>query len=109
MAIGKRPSVAEWQGPFIPSGTMGMSGLLSSVITLTPADYGASPLCSKLLISVHAQGAHFTLDGTDPSGTTGFHIDVAGGPYMIALGEDVVAVKVIEESASAVISWQFGQ
>lgn len=75
---------------------------ISSAVTLTPAA-GAT----KLLIQVTTQNLRYTLDGTAPTTSSGF-LMTAGDPPIIIVLEDNVTIKVIEESATADIQYQWG-
>lgn len=76
---------------------------LSSAVTLTkPANADA------LLISVLTQAVRFTLDGTTPTAAKGFRIPTGQGPMIIDAGSGCTAIKIIEESASAAIEYQWG-
>lgn len=76
---------------------------LNSVATLAPAT-GAT----KLLIQALTQNVRYTLDGTTPSATVGFQLKAGDPPLLIPLSAGVT-VKVIEETASAVIQYQWGK
>ena len=108
MAIGKRPSVPEWQGPFIPKGSIGGADDISSAVTLDPSNEGAPLHVSKLMLGAATQSLRYTLDGTTPTATVGFLVKAGEPPHIIALGEDVT-VKIIEVSATCVESYQWGQ
>ncbi len=78
------------------------SASLSSAFTITIASN-----VNKLLLQAITQAIRFTLDGTTPTATIGFELKADGTILEIP----VVAgqtVKVIEETASAVIQYQQG-
>ena len=89
--------------PFVISGSNTKNASLSSAQPLT-APAGAR----KLLIQAFAQNVRYTLDGaTAPAATVGFQIKAGDAPVIIpVVGGQVV--KVIEESASAYINYQWG-
>lgn len=87
---------------FNPIGAHAEDTTVSSVTTLTPPT-GAT----KLLIQALTQNVRFVLDESTPDANTGFQLKAGDPPMLIPLvaGQDI---KVIEETASAVIQYQFG-
>lgn len=83
-----------------PVGAHTTNGTLSSAVTLTRPT-GAD----VLIIQAFAQNVRYTLDGTTPTSTTGFQLTV-GTLRVIEVGL-ATAVKVIEESASGSIQYQW--
>jgi len=74
---------------------------LSSAVTLTtPAGANA------LLIQAFTQNIRYTVDGTTPTASKGFQL-AAGSILLIDVGADMT-IKVIEETASASIDYQWG-
>lgn len=72
---------------------------LASAVTLTrPA--GAN----RIMLQAFTQNVRFTLDGTVPTSSAGFRLDV--GTYIV-LPFTSTAITVIEESASASIQYQW--
>lgn len=72
---------------------------LSSAVTLTrPA--GAQ----RIMIQAFTQNVRFTLDGTTPTASTGFRLDV--GTYLV-IPFTGTAIKIIEETASASVQYQW--
>lgn len=78
------------------------SGLtISSVQTLTPPA-GAT----KLLVQALTQNIRYTIDGSNPSTTSGFQLKAGDPPIIIPLGNRTI-IKVIEESGGASLQYQF--
>lgn len=86
---------------FNPVGSHTTNSSLSSAVTLTPPT-GAT----KLLIQAFTQNIRITLDGTTPTASTGFQIVAADPPLMIPVGSGM-SIKVIQETASASIQYQW--
>lgn len=95
-------SVATAPLPFTPVGAHTVNSSLSSAVTLTPPA-GAN----ALLIQALTQNVRFTLDGTTPTASTGFQI-IAGNPAMIIDLSATTVFKIIQETATATIQYQFG-
>ena len=87
---------------FNPVGSHVDGTVITSAVTLTPPT-GAT----KILIQAVGQNIRITLDGTVPAATTGFVLVANDPPLLIPLGNDTV-LKVIEESATADIQYQWG-
>lgn len=76
---------------------------VAAVHTLTPPN-GAL----HLLIQALEQNVRYTLDGTDPTASVGFQLR-AGDPPIIIIVPTNVTLKVIEETAGAVLQYQWCQ
>lgn len=79
------------------------NGSLSSVVTLTPPSESAQVLAIQALTKSIRYTV--TIGGSSPSASSGFQI-TAGGSDIIPVASGAV-VKVIEESASASIEYQW--
>jgi hypothetical protein len=78
------------------------SATLSSAFTITvPAT------ANKIIMEAVTQNIRFTLDGTTPTATLGFRVIAGTGPLMVPV-VPAQTVKVIEETASAVLQYQLG-
>lgn len=88
---------------FTPTVSGHNSGLtISSATTLTiPA--GAT----QLMIQALTQNVRFTLDGTTPTASLGFQL-AAGDPPIILPISSTTVVKVIQETATASLQYNFG-
>lgn len=75
---------------------------ISSATTLTPPAEAI-----KLMIQALDQNVRYTLDGTDPTTSTGFQLFAGDPPIIIPLGIDMT-IKVIEEAATADLQYQWG-
>lgn len=96
-------SIQSVEFHFTPVGAHSDGVSISSVQTLTcPAD------ASKLLIQALGQNVRYTLDGTVPTASKGFQLK-AGDPPVIIPVTSSTTVKVIEESATADLQYQFGK
>ena len=62
---------------------------------------------NKVLIGAIGANVRYTLDGTAPSATFGFQLKDGDPPIVIPFGPATL-LKVIEETASATIDFQFG-
>jgi len=83
------------------SGSHAQDATISAATTLTqPAGANA------ILIQAFAQNVRYTLDGTTPTATLGFRI-AAGDEKLIPVPASGMTVKVIEETASASIDYQW--
>ena len=66
-----------------------------------------APGATKLLIQATANNIRFTLDGTTPTVAIGFQL-IAGDPaIIIPITEDTI-VTIIEETATSVVQFQWG-
>ena len=83
-------------------GSHTQNGTLSSAVTLTPPS-GADILQIQPL----TQNVRIVFDGSTPDATTGFQL-TAGTIYFIDVGQDY-SIKLIEETASASVEYQWGQ
>jgi len=88
---------------FIPLSAHNANTDISSATELVPPA-GAT----KLLIQALTENVRYTIDGTDPTTAIGFLITANDPPGVIYLGADMV-VKVIEETATASIQYQWGK
>lgn len=89
---------------FTPVGSHADGASISSALTLTPPNDDAS----KLLMQALGQNVRFTLDGTTPTATKGFQL-VAGDPPLLLPVTSSTTVKVIEETATADLQYQWGK
>jgi hypothetical protein len=90
------------QAPFTPIGAHTSNAALSSAVTLTPAA-GAD----QLLIQALTQNVRVTVGGTTPTATLGFQLK-AGDPAVLIGLSGATVIRVIEETASATIQYQWG-
>ena len=88
---------------FNPVGAHNDGLAISSATTITIPD-GAT----KIMIQALTQNVRFTLDGTAPTTSKGFQLQVGQMPVIIPLGRSTV-IKVIEEAATADLQYQFGE
>ena len=88
---------------FDPVGVHVDGTVITSAVTLTPID-GAT----KLMIQALGQSVRITFDGTTPTATTGFQLWKEDPMQLIPIGDDMV-IKVIEETATADIQFQWGR
>lgn len=87
---------------FRPLGSHNSGATISSATTLTPTA-GAT----KLLIQALTQNVRFTLDGTVPTASLGFQILAAAAPIVVPI-DSATVIKVIQETATASLQYQFG-
>lgn len=85
---------------FVAQGAHGVDTTISTATTLTPPS-GAD----ALLLQAFTQAVRWTVDGTTPTASTGFQLP-AGSSVLIEVG-DGQTVKVIEETATASIQYQW--
>ncbi len=79
------------------------NGSLSSAVTLTPP-----ARAGRLVIQALTQNVRVRLDGTAPTTTVGFQVKAGDPPVEIGIGRNTV-VKVIEETPSATINYQWAE
>lgn len=101
MAAGKRVAV---EGLFTPVGSHVAGTVISSAVTITTTQPAAS---SKLLIQAITQNIRYTLDGTTPTASVGFQLKAGDPPVLIPVRSGM-AIKVIEETATGSIQYQWG-
>lgn len=89
---------------FIPEGPHQQDATISSATTLSKPAWGAS----KLLIQAVDQNLRMTLDGTTPTASKGFVLEADKPPVLVYVGEGVT-VKVIEETATGGVEYQWGR
>ena len=87
---------------FDPIGSHADGTDISSATTLAPGS-GAT----KLLIQALGQNVRLTLDGTTPTTSKGFKLVAGDPPVMIWTAG--ATVKIIEETATADIQYQWGK
>ena len=75
---------------------------ISSATTLTPPT-GAT----KIMIQALTQNVRYTLDGTAPEAAKGFQLLAGDPPLVIPLGSGMT-IKVIQETATADLQYQWG-
>ena len=74
---------------------------MSSAVSITvPAGAG------QWMVGALTQNVRFTLDGTTPTASKGFQIK-AGEPFLLVSVTPGNTIKVIEETATAVLDYQF--
>lgn len=83
-------------------GDHGNNGSLSSVVTLTPPN-GAS----QILMQALTQNIRFRLDNGTPTASVGFQLKAGDPPLLIWVGGN--DIKIIEETASANVQYQWVQ
>ena len=88
---------------FNPVGAHNDGLAISSATTITIPD-GAT----KIMIQALTQNVRLTLDGTAPTTSKGFQLQVGQMPVILPLGRSTV-IKVIEEAATADLQYQFGE
>lgn len=87
---------------FNPIGAHTTDATISAATDLTkPA--GAT----ALILQATGQAVRYTLDGTTPTASTGFRL-AANERVELAIGSGVSIVKVIEETSSGAVQWQWG-
>ena len=87
---------------FEPVGAHSDGATISSATTLTAPD-GAT----KIMMQALTQNVRFTLDGTAPEAAKGFQLKAGDPPLVIPLGNGTV-IKVIQETATADLQYQWG-
>ncbi len=87
---------------FDPVSSHLQDGTISAATTLVPP-----PGANKVLVQAVGANVRYTLDGVDPTATFGFVLADGDAPLVIPFGP-TTTLKVIEESATAVIDFQFG-
>jgi hypothetical protein len=88
---------------FIPVGAHTAATVISSAVTLTTPD-GAT----KIRIQALTQNIRYRLDGSNPTTVVGFQIKAGDAPIVIPL-HGAQSIRVIEETATANIQYQFGK
>lgn len=87
--------------PFSPVGSHVSNGSISSATTITiPAN------CNGILWNAKTQNVRYTLDGTTPTASVGHVLLASGGTELLPLGTGVI-LRVIEETTTAVLNYQF--
>lgn len=91
-------------GAYLPLGSSTENSSLSSVLTITAPAYATG-----LLIQALTQNIRITLDGSTPAtgtGSTGAGFQIAAGAATVLIPvREGQQIKVIEEAASAVITY----
>lgn len=88
--------------PFTPIGGHNSVVLTTNIITLTPPEHA-----TEVLIQILDVNCRFTLDGTDPTSSSGFQL-VAGDALIISISR-TTTIKIIGESTGAAVEYQFGR
>lgn len=101
MAISKSRVLTSVQ-PFVPVGAHAVDSTISASTTLTP-ETGAT----ALLLQALTNNIRYTLDNSTPTASTGFQLE-AGKLILIDVPSSGMTIKVIEETASASIQYQWG-
>jgi hypothetical protein len=87
-----------------PQGSHVSNSTLNAVVTLTPPDIFYE--WTGVLVQAVDENIRYTIDGTDPTSSSGFQLQVDQPPILLPIGEDSV-LKFIEETASATLEYQF--
>ena len=87
---------------FDPVGSHLQDTTIAAATTLS-----APPGANKLLIQAFGANVRYTLDGVDPTATFGFQLKADDPPIVIPFGPTTI-VKVIEETTTATVDFQFG-
>lgn len=87
--------------PFTLVGAHGSNSSLGSAVTLTPPTGGHA-----VILQAITQNVRVTLDGTTPTASVGFQIR-AGDPPAVLDTPTGTSLKVIQETASAVLQYQW--
>lgn len=92
--------------PFNPLGAHTQNSSLSSAVTLE--SILARPTgATKVLMQAQTQNVRFVLDGSTPTASKGFQLK-AGDPPMVVPVPKTATIKLIEETTTAVIDFQWG-
>lgn len=91
---------------FNPISTHNDGLAISSAQTIAIPD-GLARNVAKLLIQAVGQNVRYTLDGTTPTATKGFQLKAGDPPIIIPVGGNTT-IKVIEETATADLQYQWG-
>jgi hypothetical protein len=97
---GYYPAIAPH--PFTPVGGHNSVILTSNIITLTPPDNAI-----EVLVQILDVNCRFTLDGTDPTTSSGFQL-IAGDAVIISISK-TTTIKITGESSGASVEYQFGR
>lgn len=66
------------------------------------------PTPDRLLVFALTQSVRYTLDGSAPTPTIGFRITAGNDPVVITFGPNTT-IRMVEEVATAVLDYQWGQ
>ncbi len=89
---------------FSPIGNHATDALLSSAKPLVP-----EPHATKVMLQALAQNIRYTLEGSTPLvGTVGFLLLTGDAPIIIEI-ERSTTITVIEETATAILQFQWGK
>lgn len=109
MAGGKKtkggPASRVDLAPFNPVDVHTQRADLTVVRTITPPNIAVT--IDRIIIQAFDQNIRYTLDDSDPTPAFGFRLTATNDPIMIGLGPDTV-LKVVEEAATAVLSYVWG-
>ena len=94
-----------WQRPFMPheDHQHGSTALPDGVITMnTPK--GAN----EIMIQALTQSIRYTLDGTDPTSTSGFQLTAGNDPIVISVMGGRTTLKFYRAASGAILEHQWG-
>jgi hypothetical protein len=103
--------VSKREGCFTPVGTHQTDATVSTATELFPATTlpdEQENLVNCILIQANIRDVRYTLDGTDPTATTGFLLTAGSSPSLFYLPAGI-RLKVIETVASATVQFQYGR
>jgi len=95
-----------WEYPFTPAQGQSHTEVtdLSSIRTVnTPKGV------SYILVQALTQNIRYTLDGTNPTTSSGFRLTAGNDPLLIPLIATRSVLKFIEETSGAVLEYQYGE
>jgi hypothetical protein len=103
-ALGQGPTDFE----FYPVGAHTQRNDLSTAQILAPADVAGATGATKLMIQAQTQNVRLTLGGTTPTASKGLQLK-AGDPAVQISITSATVITVIQETATAVIDFQWGK
>lgn len=65
--------------------------------------------CESLLVQATVQNIRYTVDGTNPTASSGFVLIAGNDPLVIPIDLQTTTLKFISETAGAILQMQYGE
>jgi hypothetical protein len=94
--------------PFIPLKVLTGDTHQSYIVPAAAVTVHIPKQAGRIMMQAVTQNVRYVLDGSDPTATRGFQLDVGDGPIIIELSHKIV-LRVAREAAGAVLEYEFGE
>lgn len=81
----------------------------SSIMAAGVFELGIPKGAYEVLVQANGDNVRYTLDGTDPSASSGFRLTAGNDPIAIPVIQGRTRIKVVREADGSVLEYQFGE